>query len=231
MRKIAAKMKDEVAEAEENVIDVRKDDKTIAKFTIPFENYVWPIVTINTVSLLLNGTPTDKKIGIELRKTDHCIIHGPNGIGKSTLLKRLVNAHDDNAMIHDGVKVWYYSQDFSALDLDMVVRDALHEMSNAITDQEVYRVASGFLLQWDVLKNPISYMSEWQKALLCYARFVIQQPHLLILDEPTNHVNFRHLPVIAQAINDFAGAVVMVCHDDAFVWELQGFDHIDLLKL
>jgi ATP-binding cassette subfamily F protein 3 len=46
---------------------------------------------------------------------------------------------------------------------------------------------------------------------------MIQQPHLLILDEPTNHVNFRHLPIIAQAINKFAGAVVMVCHDDAFV--------------
>jgi hypothetical protein len=52
MRKLASKMRDEVEEAEENKVEVRKDDKTIAKFTIPFENYVGPIVTINKVGLM-----------------------------------------------------------------------------------------------------------------------------------------------------------------------------------
>lgn len=231
MRKIASKMRDEIAEAEENLVDVRKDDKTIRPFEIPFENFVWPIVTINTISLLLNGTPREKHLGLELRKKHKVMLHGPNGIGKSTLLKRLVNAHDADAMIHEGVRVGYYSQDFSALDLDMVVWDALHEMSNEVTDQEVYKIASWFLLQGDVLKNPIYVMSEWQKALLCYARFVIQKPHLLILDEPTNHVNFRHLPIIAQAINAYEGAVIVVCHDEWFVRALQGFEHIDVMKI
>ena len=85
----------------------------------------------------------------------------------------------------------------------MTAWDALHEMSNAVTDQEVYKVASALLLTGEVLKSPIYCMSEGQKGLLCYARFVIQRPDLLVLDEPTNHINFRHLPIIAEALNNY----------------------------
>jgi ATPase subunit of ABC transporter with duplicated ATPase domains len=66
-------------------------------------------------------------------------------------------------MIHDDVRVGYYSQDFAALDMDMNVRDALHEASDELTDQEVYKTAAGFLLTGDLLKNEIKYLSEGQK--------------------------------------------------------------------
>lgn len=132
----------------------------------------------------------EKKIGLELKKWDRYILKWPNGIWKSTLLKRLVNTHDTDAMIHKDVRVWYYSQDFDALDMEMNVRDALQEVTNEATDQEIYRTAAQFLITSDLLKNQIWSLSEWQKWLLCYARFVLQKPHLLILDEPTNHINF-----------------------------------------
>jgi len=63
-------------------------------------------------------------------------------------------------MIADDVRVGYYSQDFNALDMDMIVRDSLHAMSDAIKDQDVYRVAAQFLLTGDLLKNPIHFLSE-----------------------------------------------------------------------
>jgi ATP-binding cassette subfamily F protein 3 len=94
----------------------------------------------------------------------------------------------------------------------------------------VFRVASMFLLRWWILKNTVGALSEWQKGLLCYARFVIQQPHLLILDEPTNHINFRHLPKIAEAINEYEGWIIMVSHDEAFVREINELEVIDLGK-
>lgn len=96
------------------------------------------------------------------------------------------------------MRVGYYSQDFNALDMSKIVWDDLREVAGDTTDQEIYRVASQFLLTGGLLKNNIGSLSEGQKGLLCYARFVLQKPHLLILDEPTNHINFRHLPVIAQ---------------------------------
>ena len=67
--------------------------------------------------------------------------------------------------------------------------------------------------------------------MLCYARFVILKPHLLILDEPTNHINFRHLPVIAESLNEYEGAIIMVSHDEAWVSKLEDVEEVDLGKL
>jgi len=71
-----------------------------------------------------------------------------------------VHAHDADATIHEGVRVGYYSQDFNALDMDMLVRDSLAECSDQISDQDIFRTAAQFLLTSDLLKNPISSLSE-----------------------------------------------------------------------
>lgn len=232
MRKLASKMRDEVEEAEENKVAVRKDDRTITNFDIEFENYVWPIISINNIWLMdADYNVVERKIELELKKWDRYILKWPNGIWKSTLLKRLVHAHDKDAMIHENVRVGYYSQDFDALDMEMNVRDALQEVTNEATDQEIYRTAAQFLLTSDLLKNQIWSLSEGQKWLLCYARFVLQKPHLLILDEPTNHINFRHLPIIAQALNRYKWAIIMVCHDSWFVDQLEDLNDVDLKKI
>lgn len=232
MRKLASKMRDEVEDAEENIVEVRKDDKTITPFVIPFENYVGPIVSIHKVGLMNSSHEVvTHKLPLVIKKNQRYILSGPNGIGKSTLLKKLVNAHDHDAMIHNDVKVWYYSQDFNALDMEKIVWDDLREVAGDTTDQDIYRVASQFLLTGGLLKNTIGSLSEGQKGLLCYARFVLQKPHLLILDEPTNHINFRHLPVIAESLNKYQGAMIMVSHDEGFVHQLDYLETIDLGKL
>lgn len=233
MRKLASKMRDTVEEQEENKVEVRKDDKTISKFTIEFENLNWPMVTINNVELLEPYTweRVSKKLELVIRKWHRYIIKWPNWIGKSTLLKRLLKWSDKDATIASEVRIWYYSQDFAALDMDMTVRDALHEVSNEVTDQEVYKAAAMMLLTWDLLKNKIHSLSEWQKWLLCYARFIIQKPHLLILDEPSNHINFRHLPVIAEALNEFWWAMIIISHDEWFVNQIDDLEEINLTKL
>lgn len=233
MRKIAKKMKAEVAEAEANTVSVRRDDKTIADFSINFENYVWPIVEISSLSLMWTEfVPVDVDFELSIKKNQRYILEWPNGIWKTTLLKRLVD-HDNTsgAVISPEIRVWYYSQDFTALDFGMQVRDALHEVAHLASDQDVYRTAARFLLTGDLLKQPIHSLSEGQKWLLCYARFVLQQPHLLILDEPTNHINFRHLPVIAEALNAYQWAILMVSHDAHFVSQLSDVETIELGRL
>lgn len=232
MRKLASKMRDAVEEAEENKVDVRKDDKTINSFTIDFENFVGPIVQINNISLMNRNQQIVKhELPLTIKKWQRYILSGPNGIWKSTLLKRLVGGTDNDAIIDPNIRIWYYSQDFNALDMNMVVWDSLHDASDEVTDQTVYRTAAQFLLTGSLLKSKIATLSEWQKWLLSYARFVIQKPHLLILDEPTNHINFRHLPVIAQAINDYKWAILMVSHDHGFVDQISDLQTIDLGKL
>jgi len=232
MRKLASKMRDEVEEAEDNKVDVRREDKTMKAFTIEFENFVGPMLTIKWLSLMdVDYNVVKKPFSLELKKGDRYMLKGPNGIGKTTLLKRLFHPDDNDATIEPEVRVGYYSQDFNDLDMDMIVRDALQEVTNSSTDEEIFKAASMCLLPSNILKNPIATLSEGQKGLLCYARFILQKPHILILDEPTNHINFRHLPVIANALNNFKWAIISVCHDIGFVDQLQKFETIDLGRL
>jgi ATP-binding cassette subfamily F protein 3 len=88
-----------------------------------------------------------------------------------------------------------------------------------------------FLLSGTLLKNKVGDLSEGQKGLLCYARFMLQEPGLLIMDEPTNHINFRHIPVIAKAIQNFKGAVILISHLPDFVEQIHIDDELDLSRV
>ena len=61
-----------------------------------------------------------------------------------------------------------------------------------------------------------------------FAKLALEKPGLLILDEPTNHINFRHIPIIAQALDQYEGAMILVSHVDEFVWQVRIDDYLDL---
>lgn len=231
MRALASKMRDEIAASEEALVDVRQEDKTIRPFTIPTQDIGNPIAHFNTVGIIVQHQRIEKQIDLTLRKKDLLHIIGPNGIGKSTLLQALYNQREAGLKIFPEVRVGYYQQDFAGLDFVATPFQALKAVQPGVGDEAIFRAAAHFLLTGDILKNPIGSLSEGQKGLLCYARFMVQQPGLLILDEPTNHINFRHLPVIAQALNSFDGAIVLVCHDQEFVSQLHITNTLDLAAL
>jgi ATP-binding cassette subfamily F protein 3 len=104
-------------------------------------------------------------------------------------------------------------------------------MTGAFDEQYMRTVAAGFLISGDLMEHKIGSLSEGQKGLLSFARLVLMKPGLLILDEPTNHINFRHIPVIAEAINSFEGPIIMVSHMPDFVKEIKFNDELDLGKL
>lgn len=231
MRKLASKLREDIEEAEENKADVRREDKTLGRFTIPFQDFPHAIVTLTSVHFMKDHKPTSAPVDIQLRKHQRLLIEGPNGVGKSTLLEKLAKGAYGGAKIHPDVKVGYYRQDFSGLDFNKTVREALEEVSIDLTNETIFRTAARFLIPSDLLKNKVGSLSEGQKGLLCFARFTLQEPGLLILDEPTNHINFRHIPVIAQAIQDYEGAVILVSHVPEFVEQIKFTEILDLGKL
>ena len=232
MRKLAKKMSDQTTELEENKVEVRKEDKTIRDFTIPTQDIFGDIVTIKQLKVIQNHEPVVKEVKKVLNKRSRLLISGPNGIGKSTLLSVLVNGKSEGAKIMDGVCVGYYSQDFATLDYEQTVFDSLESiLADGIDTQEMRSVAAGFLITGDLLGHKISYLSEGQKGLLSFARLVLMRPGLLALDEPTNHINFRHIPVIAKAINEYAGAIILISHMPEFTDEIKVYDYWDLGKL
>lgn len=231
MRRLASKLKDEIEEDEENMVSVRQEDKTIRPFTIPAQDFSGVVAHLNELTILRDAEPVSKKVAIEIRKGDMLRITGPNGIGKTTMLEALASDAHTGMTIKANARVGYYRQDFSGLNFSQTPFEALAEVAVDAAEQSIYEVAAQFLLRGDLLHHPISYLSEGQKGLLSYARFVVQEPVLLILDEPTNHINFRHLPVIAQSLNKYTGAIIVVSHDDEFVDQLEISSTLDLVKI
>jgi ATP-binding cassette subfamily F protein 3 len=228
MRKLASKMRDDVKEAEENKVDVRREDKTIPPFTIDAPAFTLPLVKITSVGVMKDHKPVRKKVELTIRRRHRVLITGPNGIGKTSLLEAMANGTEKGAVITPGVKVGYYRQDFSGLPMDKTVYQILEDVMDPPVNQDIYAMAARFLLPGDKLQTKAIALSEGQKGLLCFARFMLQKPNLLILDEPTNHINFRHLPVIAEALNEYEGGMILVSHDQDFVNQVQMSEELDL---
>jgi ATP-binding cassette subfamily F protein 3 len=232
MRKLAAKLKEEVEELEDSKVEVRKEDRTIRPFTIPCQEDIGSvIVKFDSVEVLHDGKPVRRNIEIELRKGEKLHIIGPNGIGKTTLLEKIAKRGEKGVTIQDGITIGYYRQDFSTLDFEKSAYQELAKVFKRLDDQLLRRTASSMLLGAQQLASKIGLLSEGQKGLLMFAYLRLQQPGLLILDEPTNHINFRHIPVIAEALKDYQGPMIVVSHVEEFVKELGITQTLDLGKL
>jgi ATP-binding cassette subfamily F protein 3 len=229
LRLLAKRMREDAAQMEEDQVDVRKDDRTIRKFDIPAQaDIVGEIVNISSFSIRHNGKSITKKADISLKRNRHLLLVGPNGIGKSTLLEALASKKSKGTTIQAGIVIGYYRQDFSTLDFDDTAYHSLTSMAKNMDDNTVRSIAAGFLITGDIIHTKIGSLSEGQKGLVALAQLVIQRPGLLILDEPTNHINFRHLPIIASALNRYEGAMILVSHVPEFVSQIRIDETLDL---
>jgi len=218
LRLVAKRMREKAEELEEQKVVIRREDKTIRPFRIPVqEDISGEILNVSSFTVIKNNKSTIKKTNISLRKKEHLLLVGPNGIGKTTLLESIVNRTNKDAVIAPNTRVGYYRQDFSTLNFDDTVMQSLTCMVDELSQKDLRSMAAGFLIDENVIKTKIGDLSEGQKALVAFARLVLQKPGLLILDEPTNHVNFRHIPIIAKALDEYEGPMILVSHVQDFV--------------
>lgn len=230
LRLVAKKMREAADEMEDDIVDTRKEDKTIREFTIPLQDDIGGVLlNIHSVHIIRHDEVVVKDVDVNIRKNDHLLLSGPNGIGKSTLLEKIVNGKEDGAILTPWVKIGYYRQDFSNLDFNQTVYECLMQAwGENLTEQELRSTAAGFLITGEIMKTRIGDLSEGQKGLVAFCRLVFLKPGVLILDEPTNHINFRHIPVIAKALDEFEGGMILVSHVDEFVWQIRMDQYLDL---
>ena len=232
LRSVAKRMREAAEQAEEQMVDVRREDKVIRPFEIPAQaldrHFDGKLITFRAVSALHHHAPVRRPLDLTVRKDTHVLLAGPNGVGKSTLLELLAAGSSNDAVIAPEVRVGYYKQDFSNLDADQTAFDVLKSAMERYDEHGLRSTAAGFLLDGKLLASPIRALSEGQKGLLSFCRLVLLAPGVLLLDEPTNHINFRHLPIIAQALDHYTGGMVMVSHLPDFLAQIRIDEVIDL---
>ena len=235
LRLVAKRMKELAEDLEEEMVDVRKEDKTIRAFTIPSQpDMIGEIISITSLSMMKNHKVVEREIKASLKKNQHLLLKGPNGIGKTTLLESVARATAKGAKIQPGIRVGYYRQDFGTLDFEQTpfqaLKDVVMKTTGRFEEERMRAVASGFLINGEIMNTKIGALSEGQKGLVAFASLVLEAPGLLILDEPTNHINFRHLPVIAKALDQYQGAMIIVSHVPEFVSQIRIDEVLDLDK-
>mmetsp|Transcript_21465 Transcript_21465/g.40042 ORF Transcript_21465/g.40042 Transcript_21465/m.40042 type:complete len:574 (+) Transcript_21465:75-1796(+) len=233
LRKVAQKMRKVAAEMKDAQVSVRKEDRALRDFSLPAQFGAMEVLNVNAISLPSNQGGGIATIPLELpvvmNRGMRMHLYGPNGIGKTTLLQHIVENKLDGCTIAGGIRVGYYRQDFSTLNFEHTVVESLREVAlSSTSEQDIRKTASNFLLSGNIMHQKIGTLSEGQKGLCAFARLVLQEPGLLILDEPTNHINFRHLPAIQKALNEYQGTMIMVSHDHAFVKKVKTDVKLDL---
>ncbi len=235
MRLVAKKMREKAEELADSVVAVRKEDSAIRPFSIPVQKDIGgDLLSITSFTTRKLGKIKKHTTSIILRKNTHLLLKGPNGIGKSTLLEALATGTAEGSALGGGVRIGYYRQDFSTLDFTDTVYHSLQKAMEAsgihFNEERMRSVAASFLITKEVIYTKIGALSEGQKGLVAFAGLVLLEPGILILDEPTNHINFRHLPAIAKALDSYSGAMILVSHVPDFIAQIRIDETLDLGK-
>jgi ATP-binding cassette subfamily F protein 3 len=149
LRLVAKRMREKAEELEEEIVDVRKEDKAIRPFVIPSQpDLIGEILNISAFTTMKAGKIVKHKCNISLNKNNHLLLQGPNGIGKTTLLERLASGHADGEKVREGIRIGYYRQDFSTLKFDDTVyqslASAMQEGGERLDEERMRSIASGF---------------------------------------------------------------------------------------
>ncbi|EAE7945491.1 ATP-binding cassette domain-containing protein [Listeria monocytogenes] len=205
-----------------DVLGRPQGDEKAAHFGFQFEKQTGKDVLM--VDQLSIGYAKDTRIAsnltFEMKRQDSLALVGPNGIGKSTLLKTLIRdipALSGEFHFGAGVKIGYYDQEQAKLTSNKTVLMELWDDYPELNEVNVRTTLGNFLFSDDdVLKN-VQSLSGGEKARLALAKLTLLEANVLILDEPTNHLDIESKEVLEAALIDFEGTILFVSHDRYFI--------------
>ncbi len=165
---------------------------------------------------------TDVDLAID--RGSRVVILGLNGAGKTTLLRILggVDRPDTGQVVPGhGLKLGYYAQEHETLDVERTVLENMHAAAPQLTDTEARSVLGSFLFSGDDAHKPAKVLSGGEKTRLALAILVVSSANVLLLDEPTNNLDPASREEVLAAIREYAGAIILVTHDEGAVQALQ----------
>ncbi|MFJ8243585.1 ABC-F family ATP-binding cassette domain-containing protein [Bacillus tropicus] len=178
------------------------------------------VLQVKDATIGYDKDPIIEHVTMRLTRGDSVALVGPNGIGKSTLLKSIVNKlpllHGD-VSFGSNVSVGYYDQEQANLTSSKRVLNELWDEYPLQPEKEIRTILGNFLFTGDDVLKPVSSLSGGQKARLALAKLMMQKSNLLILDEPTNHLDLNSKEILENALIDYPGTLLFVSHDRYFI--------------
>jgi ATP-binding cassette, subfamily F, member 3 len=204
-----------------DLMDRPLGDEKSATFSFEIERPTGnDVLTVDSLAVGYDGEKVSEAISFRAFKGESIALVGPNGIGKSTLLKTIIKKLPALAgTIHYGtnLSIGYYDQEQAELTSNKRVLNELWDDYPLKSEKEIRTVLGNFLFSGDDVLKIVSTLSGGEKARLALAKLMLEKANVLILDEPTNHLDLDSKEVLENALIDYPGTILFVSHDRYFI--------------
>ena len=178
------------------------------------------VLTIEDLSMAFGDKHLFSNVSFEIKKGDRIALIGPNGIGKTTLLKILMNELTPiTGRIREGVnlRTGYYDQAQDHLNDEKTIFQELADTYPRLTQTEIRTVLGAFVFIGDDVYKPISALSGGERGRVALSKIMLAGANFLILDEPTNHLDLYSKEILEEALSEFTGTILYISHDRYFI--------------
>jgi ATP-binding cassette subfamily F protein 3 len=213
---------------------IEVDNDQVAKMNIAFPLSVQPgkwVLEMHDMGKSFSEKVLFRNVNITVGRGEKIALLGPNGVGKSTLLKRIMGVLDGEGTVNLGhnVQVTYFAQDQAeSLDPNKIVFDTVDDIATGDAKRDLRSLLGAFLFSGEDIDKKVGVLSGGERTRLALCQLLLSPSNFLILDEPTNHLDIQSKDVLKEALKNYEGTFIVVSHDREFlegltnrIWDIE----------